>query len=700
MSATFPGIHYRGPRFSFRIKIAMVFAGFFFVSTGAMVQLVSARVSATLERETIESVNDQWPQVLSTIGEDFSPVRLIAAKRLVPGSFGLHVIDPESGTVVGGDELDSAEIAAIVAIGSGDSMEIESPHALRFAEAGGSIIAMSMPIESIGLAREIEFYAAIVALFTALMFLAATWFLGEDLTSPVNEMIAVSERMSQGDFTAIGSVYSDDEVGLLSRTMFDTRENLHRLLSTVGGSGAAITRGVRVLEGGTKSLGSQASAQRQLTESTASAVSEVRDAAGLIMKDAEETGDLTRDSSARAVELQASVEQVAGSMETLFESVESTTSSVLQIDASASETSRRAEVLAGVGEEVLTYVSEMDSTVEQFRQSTRDTAEMSQRVREVASSGTEAVLQTVRGIEQARDASRKTSQLLADLQKNIGEINLVVKVIEELAENTNLLSLNASIIAAQAGDRDMGFSVVAEEIRHLADRTRQSTGDIHKIIRVIAPATDAAVVAMKTGLGEVENSVTLAEKASTALTEIGENAQRSSEMSGQVATALEQHANASRHLLKIASGISDDIAAISSATREQASSTRLLSREAERVRDIADQVRRATEEQITTAGGITKAMEKIAGGEERILERLRMQVNHSDEIASAADRLKEFARQTDEIARDFTGMIDEITRSGQDFDREFARFRLHGDSKPRLIESGGGPVRTLRRIAR
>ena len=694
------GVHYRGPRFSFRIKIAMVFVGFFMVSTGAMVQLVSARVSETLEIEALEASRDRWKEVSTALGADPSRQQLIALKRTLPVGFDLHLIDPVTETVTVGDELEQNEIETIASMGTGDSLQIQSSKALLFERTDGSIAVMSMPIELIEVARQIEYFALIVALITTVMFLIATWSLSDDLTSPVREMTLVSEKMSTGDFTALGSVYSDDEVGLLSRALFDTRENLRRLLTAVGVSGESVTRGVRVIRDGTETLVVQAGTQKQLTESSASAVSEVRDVAESILEEADGVGDLTRDSASRAIELQSSVEAVSRNMEHLFESVASTSASVVQIDASANETSRRAQVLAGIGEEVLTYVSEMDSTVDQFRQSTRDTAEMSQKVRDVARSGADAVIDTVKGIEQAREASQKTSNLLGDLQKNIGEINLVVKVIEELAENTNLLSLNASIIAAQAGDRDMGFSVVAEEIRQLADRTRQSTGEIHKIIRVIAPATDAAVMAMKSGLGQVERSVGLAEKASTALAEIGDSAERTSEMTGQIATALEQHAKASSHLLQIASGISDDIAAISRATSEQAESTRLLATEAERVRDIAGQVRHSTEEQSGAAAGITEAMERIAEGEERMRERLRIQLEQSDEIARVGKHLKEIANQSDEIARNFTRMIEDLTSSGRSFETEFARFRLDEGETLRMIEGGRHPQRTLRRIAR
>lgn len=696
----FNGIHYRGRTFSFRVKIVMVFVGFFMVSTGAMVQLVSSRVLEALETEAIESGREQFERVVDALAGDASPARI---RQLVPtldADQALHLVDFESGEIVAGEALEPAELSTILALGTGDSLQIQSDRALLFRESGGSIVVMTLPIEHLRLAREIEYYAAIIAVMTTLLFLVATWFLGQDLTAPVDKMIGVSESMAAGDFTTIGSVFSDDEVGLLSTTMFDTRENLRRLLSAVGSSGESVTRGVRVIRDGAAVLVDEARSQKELTESSASAVIEVRDVAESILKEADEVGDLTRDSSARAIELQSSAEEVSRNMEHLFESVETTSSSVVQIDSSANETSRRAELLAGVGEEVLSYVSEMDSTVDQFRQSTRDTADVSKKVREVARSGAEAVADTVKGIEQARLASKRTSDLLAELQKNIGEINLVVKVIEELAENTNLLSLNASIIAAQAGDRDMGFSVVAEEIRQLADRTRESTGEIHQIIRVIAPATDAAVRAMKSGLGEVEKSVILSEKASSALEEIGESADRSSEMNEKIASALEQHSEASRHLLKIASGISEEIAAISNATREEAVATRHLAKEAERVREIAGQVRRSTEEQSLAAGGITQAMERIAGGEERIRGRLRAQLESTDQIASAAETLEQIAKRSDQIAGDFTRMMQELAASGRSFETEFARFRLDSSEPPvTVLEGGGSRSRTLKRIA-
>jgi methyl-accepting chemotaxis protein len=482
--------------------------------------------------------------------------------------------------------------------------------------------------------------------------------------------------MANGNFDVAPRVFADDEVGQLGASFGETRANLRRLLGRVGGSGTTITDGVRVITGGTELLLARSREQSALTERSTVSVENVRRGVRGVLAAADTVNDLTHDASTRALELQASSEEVARSMDYLFQSVEKTSSSATQMDATMRETSNRTEVLAGIGEEVLSFVAEMESTVSELLTSAQSTAELAEQVRENARGGGDAVQRTVEGINATHELTVSTARTMDELQRSVGEISRILNVIEEVANQTNLLSLNAAIIAAQAGEHGAGFTVVSDEIRQLAERTRGSTKEIATIIKAVETGSRAAAAKMHQGVSGVGANVKLAEAAAESLGMIVGSATRSYEMATRISRALSEQSVASRRLHEVTSRMSDHISEINRATTEQARGSQLMAQESERVRDIAAQVKNATEEQSTAGRGITAALERIADDAHVMRDLLERQLEETDRIADASRVMLDIAQKNDDVAREFDATMQSLVRSGRDFEAEVTRFRF------------------------
>ena len=672
-------VRYEGEPMPLSRKVAIVFIGSFIISSIVVVQLVSSKVSTALEELAIASSAERFQRayesanVLAAIDRN----ALDDMQTYIPSGYHLHILKPDGSLLENGDPLTLDEIAAIRRLKSGDSLAFISPHVSRFAPLkDGSIFAMTVPWEMYQrIPRQITFYTAIVVLFTLIAFSLATWVLARDITTPVRALQAMARELAEGNFEADAHVFADDEVGRLADSFSETRSNLRRLVGRLGGSGSTITDGVRIITGGTESLLNRARDQAELTENSSIAVENVRGGIGGVLDVADTVASLTQDASSRSLELQASAEEVAQSMDHLFQSVEKTSTSTGEMDASMREMTQRTEVLAGISDEVSSFVAQMDSTITELRSNAETTASLSRLAREDAERGGAAVMRTVDGIVASEELTDRTAEVLRELQDSATKIGQILSVIEEITNRTNLLALNAAIIAAQAGEQGAGFSVVADEIRELAERTRGSTKEIATIVKAVQSGSKQATARIQEGVVKVRENVDLARGASASLEKIVDSATRSYEMSTRIATALQDQATASKHLHGVMSKMSDHIAEIHRATREQSRGTELLAGEAERVQDIAAQVKKATDEQSQAGRGITGALEKIAEDARTMRDMLERNLRETDRIADASRLMLDIAQENDAIAREFNTTVQNLARSGQEFDSEVARFR-------------------------
>ncbi|MAR92560.1 MAG: methyl-accepting chemotaxis protein [Pseudomonadales bacterium] len=189
---------------------------------------------------------------------------------------------------------------------------------------------------------------------------------------------------------------------------------------------------------------------------------------------------------------------------------------------------------------VATAVNEMASAIHEVARNTSDVAEEAKSASGQSEQGQKVVYETIRQIQALSKQVQSAAELIAHVEQEADNVNSVIDVIGGVAEQTNLLALNAAIEAARAGEQGRGFAVVADEVRTLASRTQESTQDIQRMLQNLQQGVKDAVAAMNSSRESARTTVTTTEGAGAALDDIKEAVTNISKMTIQIAAAAEE----------------------------------------------------------------------------------------------------------------------------------------------------------------
>ncbi len=277
-------------------------------------------------------------------------------------------------------------------------------------------------------------------------------------------------------------------------------------------------------------------------------------------------------------------ENLSSAVGEVAEAVSATASSSSQISSSTEEMAAGAQEQASQTAEVAGAMELMTRTILENSKSAMATAETARKAKQSAAQGGEVVKQTVAGMRRIADVVNTSARTVKDLGHSSDQIGEIISVIDDIADQTNLLALNAAIEAARAGEQGRGFAVVADEVRKLAERTVKATKEIAGMIKKIQVDTAGAVESMDRGTQEVEAGIRLAEKSGQSLEEIVGVSQKVTDMVQQIADASEQQSASAEQ-------ISKNIEAISAVTNQTGSGTQQIARAAEDLNRLTENLK-------------------------------------------------------------------------------------------------------------
>ncbi|MBV2234295.1 MAG: HAMP domain-containing protein [Sterolibacterium sp.] len=285
------------------------------------------------------------------------------------------------------------------------------------------------------------------------------------------------------------------------------------------------------------------------------------------------------------VEVADSVNQMAGSLDALLLKLKDTAIQVGQASATLAESSRAvaqgSRVQSDAAMSMAAGVEEMTAGISTIADHAAMAEQSSVQSGEISTDSARIVEGTVGEMQQIATTVRQSAQIVEELGRNTSHISAIVGAIREIADQTNLLALNAAIEAARAGEQGRGFAVVADEVRKLAERTSQQTGEITRMITAIQAGTENAVTSMQAGVERVAEGVILSQQAGASIAQVREGSEQVVAVVNEISVALREQSLASNEMAENAEHIARMSESNSEAVASVAQTANVLERMAE-----------------------------------------------------------------------------------------------------------------------
>ena len=508
------------------------------------------------------------------------------------------------------------------------------------------------------------FFAFLLNLVTALLIGAVLFMASRRIVvNPIMQITDASKLLASGDLSHKIAVKTNDEIGELGRTMNKMIYDLKELIVSIRDTAAKTVSAVELIADGAQQVKKGATSTSQVAEETLSSMEEMASSIKSVSENVGAVSTSVDDTSLSVSHMMVSVERVANNMDTLASTVSSTSSTVEEMTVSIEEVARNTENLSEVVRNAASSVEHMVKSVENINEHIYEAGTITQRSVDEAKAGGAALESAFQSMKDIIATMGNMASLIENLGKSSQEIGMILKVIDEIADQTSLLALNASILAAQAGEHGKGFAVVAGHIRELADRSSKATQEIGDVIKRVQGETKNAVEGTKKGAQQAAESIGMSDRAAAALKKIIEGVEQTGDIMSKIMESTIEQRSISTETLEFVNSMKSSSEQVKKAMTEQAEGGKQIRLSVENMNRIMQEVRQAARDQAAGSNQINKAIDTMNEMTRQVMTSMSEQKTGGDLVVKSTENISTIARENLTVVEQMAKSTDDLVEA-------------------------------------
>ncbi len=502
-------------------------------------------------------------------------------------------------------------------------------------------------------------------------------FFNRNVKRPVQAINSVIERITNGDLTAAIPDLGDNEIGSIAKGVGVLELRLTQMITRINETAANVGMAIKQVDHtygiASEGISSQASAVKNGIRSIQLANKAQREVSDSI----EKLLNFSTENVTSLLEMKATAEEMSSQTQRLFRSTEDSYSVVLEMSQTSKSISANAGQALSAVEDTSASVEEVGASVREVEEHAIDSSTIADKVKEITSGvGMMSVVNAVEGMESISDQVQKSAEIIQRLGARSVDIEKVLSVIRDVTEQTNLLSLNAAILAAQAGEYGKSFSVVADEIRALSERTASSTREIGGIVKTIQKDIKDAVYSVDNAKLKVEDGNTLVIKVGEALRDILSASVQSSDMTKAIERATGEQSLGLRQITSAIDDIRKVIVSVTKSTKEQENALSYLLEGVGDVKEVAELSKRGAGEQAEGTRIISRNIELANERINQINNNESNQKKVNTEIIAAMENINGIGTVTMQNMENVSNSLKSLYREIEALKQEMEAFKV------------------------